>query len=76
MLARACFDNRLWMQVGFDCVTGEELVLSRTTYREVAAGVEEQSRGALMRPADRWRGLLCPIPLTQNHKLVAPLFPT
>jgi len=69
-------DVRLLLQeeLGFDCEVGEELVLSRTTYSEGGGDGGNGGNGG-GGEGDAWRKLLCPIPLTQNHKLVAPYFP-
>ena len=61
-------------ELGFECESGEDFVLSRTDYPDGEAtkcDTTENDRA----DASAWRRLICPIFLTQNHKLVAPLFP-
>ena len=62
-------DLRLMVQgeLGFQCENVEELMLSRTADRSRAEHAADAS--------GRWRQMSCPIPYTQNHKLVAPHFP-
>ena len=60
----------LQTELGFDCENSEELVLGRTAGQDAPPS----AAAAGGPPAESWRRLVCPIPLTQNHKLVHPLF--
>lgn len=54
----------------------EQMSIFRATYTDGAVnGVGEVADATGTNAADVAAGLRCPIPLTQNHKLVHPLFP-
>ena len=75
----ACSDRRVnatQAELVVDGETCEELVLSRTAFYEgeQRAGANVSASTSGIGNLEPWRCLECPIPLTQNHKLVAPVF--
>ena len=65
--------RRLITELGIECGNEEDLIIGRTCAAGCRGGDGDGDGDG--DGGDLIGGLVCPIPLTQNHKLVYPLFP-